>query len=124
MNEKQKLLSQLPSVDEILKSGQGTAWLTTHPRRFVLQAIREALDARRRDILNGLSPDFSGEVMNDEIECAIGKLSSYSLVTVIHATGIVIQTNLGRSLLSDRALENIIRVSESYSNLEYDLEKG
>lgn len=124
MNEKQKLLSQLPSVDEILKSEQGTAWLNTHPRRFVLQAIREALDARRRDILNGLSPDFSGEGMTVEIECAIGKLSSYSLIPVINATGIVIHTNLGRSLLSDRALENIIRVSESYSNLEYELEKG
>jgi L-seryl-tRNA(Ser) seleniumtransferase len=124
MNEKQKLLSQLPSVDELLKSEQGTAWLAAYPRRFVLQGIREALDERRRDILKGLSPDFSGEVLNADIECAISRLSSYSLIPLINATGIVIHTNLGRSILSNKALENIIRVSESYSNLEYDLEKG
>jgi L-seryl-tRNA(Ser) seleniumtransferase len=59
-----------------------------------------------------------------DIEHIIACLSSFSLKPLINATGVVIHTNLGRSTLSERVLENIRRVSESYSNLEYDIEKG
>jgi L-seryl-tRNA(Ser) seleniumtransferase len=124
MNEKQNLLSNLPSVDEILKSKQGLEWLKAHPRRYVLQAIRETIDSRRKEIIEGLPVDFSEEVMIANIENIIEKLSSYSLRPLINATGVVIHTNLGRSILSERVIENIRRVSESYSNLEYDIEEG
>jgi len=124
MNEKQKLLSQLPSVDEILKSGEGMKWLETYPRRYVLNAIRHALDARRREILAGLATGLSVELMAAEIRRNIEKLSSYSLIPLVNATGVVIHTNLGRSVLSEKALENIRRVSGSYSNLEYDIGMG
>lgn len=124
MNEKQKLLSILPSVDEILKSKQGMEWLSTYPRRYVLQAIRETIDSRRKEIIGGIDIDFSEEVMLADIENMTEKLSSYSLRALINATGVVIHTNLGRSILSKRALENIKQVSESYSNLEYDIKEG
>jgi L-seryl-tRNA(Ser) seleniumtransferase len=124
MNEKQKLLSDLPSVDEILKSEQGLVWLDTYPRRYVLQGIRDGIDRRRKEILEGLSAGLSDEVMMDDIGDTIRRLSAYSLIPLINATGVVIHTNLGRSVLSERALENIRRVSESYSNLEYDIGKG
>jgi L-seryl-tRNA(Ser) seleniumtransferase len=124
MNEKQKLLSKLPSVDELLKSGRGVDWLQSYPRRYVLQAIRETIDLKRKEIIDGLAVDLSNEVMSGEIERIIEKISSYSLEPLINATGVVIHTNLGRSILSQRVLDNIRRVSESYSNLEYDIEKG
>jgi len=124
MNEKQKLLADLPSVDEILKGEQGLAWLDNYPRRYVLQGIREGIDRRRKEILEGLSAGLPDEVMMDEIEDIIRKLSAYSLIPLINATGVVIHTNLGRSVLSKRALENIRRISESFSNLEYDIAKG
>jgi L-seryl-tRNA(Ser) seleniumtransferase len=124
MNEKQKLLADLPSVDEILKSEQGLEWLDNYPRRYVLQGIREGIDRRRKEILEGFSAGISDEVMTDGIEDIIRRLSAHSLIPLINATGVVIHTNLGRSVLSERALENIRRVSESYSNLEYDIAKG
>jgi L-seryl-tRNA(Ser) seleniumtransferase len=124
MNEKQKMLSGLPSVDEILKGGQGMEWLNKYPRRYVLQAVREAIDLKRKEIIEGLPVDLSEEKMATEIRCIIKKLSSFSLRPLINATGVVIHTNLGRSILSERVLENIKRVSESYSNLEYDIEQG
>ncbi len=124
MKEKQKLLSGLPSVDEILKGGQGMEWLNTYPRRYVLQAVREAIDLRRKEIIDGFTSDLSEERMMSDIGHIIEKLSSFSLKPLINATGVVIHTNLGRSTLSERVLENIRRVSESYSNLEYDIEKG
>ncbi len=124
MDEKQKLLSNLPSVDELLKSRRGAEWLNTYQRRYVIQAIRDGIDRRRREILEGLSTDLSEDIMMADIERIIQRLSSYSLKPLINATGVVIHTNLGRSILSERALENIRRVSESYSNLEYDIDKG
>jgi len=124
MNEKQKLLSHLPSVDKILKSEQGVQWLKTYPRGYVLQAIREVIDLKRRDIIEALNPDLSEELMIAEIESKLEKLTSYSLRPLINATGVVIHTNLGRSILSEKALENITRISGSYSNLEYDVEEG
>src|SRR4030042_2268012 len=124
MNEKQKLLSTLPSVDEILKSRQSMEWLNTYPRRYVLKAIREAIDLRRKEIIEGFDTDLSEEVMMADIENIIERLSSYSLIPLINATGVVIHPNLGRSILSKKALENIKQVSESYSNLEYNIEEG
>jgi L-seryl-tRNA(Ser) seleniumtransferase len=124
MDEKQQLLSRLPSVDEILKSTPGTKLLHTYPRRFVLQGIRQGIDQKRREILAGHSTDLSEEVLVADIEHIIACLSAFSLKPLINATGVVIHTNLGRSTLSDRVLENIRRVSESYSNLEYDIEQG
>jgi len=124
MHEKQQLLSQLPSVDEILKSPRGAGLTHSYPRRFVLQGIRQGIDHKRREILAGSPSEFSEDALMADIEHIVASLSALSLVPVINATGVVIHTNLGRSTLSDRVLENIRQVSASYSNLEYDIAQG
>ena len=45
-----------------------------------------------------------------------------SLQSVINGTGVVLHTNLGRSLLSPEIKEYLNRIMFSYSNLEYDLQ--
>ncbi|MCX5717084.1 MAG: L-seryl-tRNA(Sec) selenium transferase [Nitrospirae bacterium] len=124
MSEKQKLLKELPSVDEILKSNDGVKWCRTYPRKYVLQAIRDVIDMRRKEILELSSSDVSIEEISGDIEMKIEKLSAFSLQPVINATGIVIHTNLGRSVLSEKILDNVRKIAESYSNLEYNLEAG
>jgi len=124
MNEKQTLLSQLPSVDEILKSSNGIEWLHTYPRRHVIHAIRDIIGSRRQGIMDGVTVAFSKESMVEDIEAAIRGFSSKSLGPLINATGVVIHTNLGRSVLCERAVENITVVSENYTNLEYNLTEG
>ncbi|MDI6801686.1 MAG: L-seryl-tRNA(Sec) selenium transferase [Thermodesulfovibrionales bacterium] len=121
---KQKLLSSLPSVDEILKSGKGLVWQEAYPRRYVLQAIREIIEHTRQLILKDEIKEISMEGLLPEIQIKIEKLSSFSLRPVINATGIVMHTNLGRSVLSEEILENVKKVACGYSNLEYDIEKG
>lgn len=124
MHEKQELLANLPSVDEILKSQKGLEWLSRYPRKFVIRGIREAIDSRRKSIIENISSDLSLEELYKEIIKRIDFLSSYSLKHLINATGVVIHTNLGRSILSEKIIDNILKVSSGYSNLEYDIEKG
>lgn len=124
MNIKQQYLSQLPSVDECLKSDEGKRWLISYPRRIVLRSIRETLDEKRKEILKGLAPDISVDAISCEIESRIKAFSSYRLIPLINATGVIVHTNLGRSVLSERAVENVISVARNYSNLEYDLRQG
>jgi len=52
------------------------------------------------------------------------RMSRPSLRPVINATGVIVHTNLGRSILSERALRKFRPLSGGYSNLEYDLDLG
>jgi len=124
MQKKQKMLSTIPSVDEFLKSPYGLKWLDAYPRRSVLKAVRMVLDAKRKEILSGVAPDVSMDILAGDIEETIRQLSSYRLKPVINATGVVIHTNLGRSILSDKAIEHVMTTVRSYSNLEYEIAKG
>lgn len=125
MKTKQRLLSEIPSVDEFLKSPYGEKWLKSYPRKIVLRAIRKVLEIKRKEILNnGLSGELSIDTIPPDIEQAIKELTTYKLKPLINATGVVIHTNLGRAILSDKAIENIRNVAGGYSNLEYELSQG
>ena len=128
-----ELLKQLPSVDEILKENRTKQWLGSTPRVLVLEAIRTAIDARRKAILQaadaktGRTIDdalFSIDGVLNHAEIILKELSEPSLKPVINATGVIVHTNLGRSILSEKAIQRVIEVSRSYSNLEYDLPAG
>ena len=47
-----------------------------------------------------------------------------SLQPVINATGVVLHTNLGRSLLSEEVKETLWAVASEYSTLEMDVHTG
>ncbi|MBL7031999.1 MAG: L-seryl-tRNA(Sec) selenium transferase [Nitrospira sp.] len=117
-------LANLPSVDEYLKCQYGRNWLKSYNRKTVLRAIRETIDAKRKEILDGNDPEVSLDALSGDIESSIKRLSAYKLKPLINATGVVIHTNLGRSALSDKALENMTAIAAGYSNLEYEIAKG
>jgi L-seryl-tRNA(Ser) seleniumtransferase len=122
-----ELLKQLPSVDELLKENRTREWLHAYPRVLVLEAIRTAIDRRRTAILQATDKTHQPPALSmllDDAEAVVQELSEPSLQPVINATGVVIHTNLGRSILSERALRRVVEVSRSYSNLEYDLAEG
>ncbi|HXX80118.1 MAG TPA: L-seryl-tRNA(Sec) selenium transferase [Thermodesulfovibrionales bacterium] len=119
-----ELLSSLPSVDEALKSEYGREWLRKYPRRYVLDAIREAIALRRKEILEGTAKEVSLESMTAGISLNIQRLATPGLRPLINATGIVVHTNLGRSVLSERIMEKVSSVATGYSTLEYDLASG
>ncbi|MBI5102678.1 MAG: L-seryl-tRNA(Sec) selenium transferase [Nitrospirae bacterium] len=123
-SEKHSELSGLPSVDELLKTPEGTGWLAEFPRRLVLQSIRDTLASKRTRLLAGNPADITRDGIVGEIRSLIAKNASFSLKPLINATGIVLHTNLGRAVLSEKALENVVRAGRSFTNLEYDLEAG
>jgi L-seryl-tRNA(Ser) seleniumtransferase len=126
--EKQALLRRLPGVDYVLELWDKNHKGTVIPRPVVVQAIRNTIDNLRARIL-------SEDEMVDEtlladpelllnIERAAAKSMGFNLKRVVNATGVVIHTNLGRSLLSPKIAEHVADISSRYSNLEFDLEKG
>ena len=126
---KRELFTQLPSVDEMLNNKQIINGLKDYPRNIVTESIREAIEEKRQAIVGLREEDFKNfEISIDNIiNSVLNKCNlkySLSLKKVINATGTVIHTNLGRSLLSDSIKDDLWEAASRYSNLEYDLDKG
>ena len=118
---KNELLRNLPAVDAVLREPAARTLISDHGRSSVTVAVQDALAEVRQSILNGKTPAGSP---NSLLETAARLLSGRGLKRVVNATGVVLHTNLGRSVLSERAVEAVVQAAEGYSNLEYDLASG
>lgn len=119
-----ELLRRLPKIDELLKKDLVIEKAKDTSRVLVIESLRETIDKFRSDILSGTISDFTEEDILNYFSCLVGEKSLPKLRKVINATGVIIHTNLGRSLLSKEAVENVVKVAENYNNLEYNLENG
>jgi L-seryl-tRNA(Ser) seleniumtransferase len=119
-----ELLRSLPKIDELLQEGEIKEQLSSNIRVLVLDSLRETIEFYRSGILNNEIESFTKQQVITSSIKLINKKNSPKLKKVINATGIVVHTNLGRSLLSKNAIEKVINVSTNYNNLEYDIEKG
>jgi L-seryl-tRNA(Ser) seleniumtransferase len=122
------LYRKLPSVDEVVhRPSQGSLIsqegliAVTDAARTVLTSLRDEIGAGRLDE-NGVELALSG--LDHAVERRVHQALSFSLRTVINATGVILHTNLGRAPLAASALENIRVTAAGYSNLELDLEAG
>jgi L-seryl-tRNA(Ser) seleniumtransferase len=125
-NQAREFLRQIPGVDAVLEMEALQDALSRHPRKVVLDAIREELDETRKRILQA-PESFSGidpGKLAQSIEVRADRIAAFTLRQVVNATGIVVHTNLGRSILSEEAVERLRNVCGCYSNLEYDLRAG
>jgi L-seryl-tRNA(Ser) seleniumtransferase len=124
----QDLLSRLPAVDELLRHPHIAEALGKFPRTLVVRAVRNVLDRIRRSIMGDQAAGLRGlpdqARLVQEILAEIVGLAAHTLQRVINGTGIIVHTNLGRSLLCREALERLHLMASGYSNLEYDLEAG
>jgi L-seryl-tRNA(Ser) seleniumtransferase len=119
-----ELLRGLPKIDELLKEESIKEILESNSRVLVLDSLRETIEFYRSAILNSEIESFTKQQIITYSIKLLNKKNSPKLKKVINATGIVVHTNLGRSLLSKSAIEQVINVSGNYNNLEYDIEKG
>lgn len=125
MDNKQSLLRGIPKIDELLLDEQLIFFMETTPRAVVVDAAREIIDGLRKEILAGERESIPGkEELVSEICGRISGKKKHNLRTLVNATGVVLHTNLGRSNLCKTAVESVLSVADSYSNLEYDVKKG
>jgi L-seryl-tRNA(Ser) seleniumtransferase len=104
----------LPSVDAVLRAGRPSA---SERERFTRTA-REVLARARAARASGDAATFAAETRE-----ALAERERLTLRSVLNATGVVLQTNLGRAPLSARALAAIAAAAGAVS-VEYDLVSG
>jgi L-seryl-tRNA(Ser) seleniumtransferase len=115
----------LPSVDQALQRPEVQALAGVHGRAAVVTALRSALEAlRERAAAGGPALDAAAASLARDVASRLEAGARPSLVRVLNATGVVVHTNLGRAPLSPAAATRVAEIAASYSNLEYDLERG
>ncbi|MBW2174273.1 MAG: L-seryl-tRNA(Sec) selenium transferase, partial [Deltaproteobacteria bacterium] len=126
--KQQSLLRKLPGVDHVLEVWDKKQPSEDVPRTVLVRSIRTTLDQLRTRILAGDETldetTFDDDQLMQLISQAADKSMEFNLKRVINATGVVVHTNLGRSLLPESVAQHVAEISSRYSNLEFDLEKG
>ena len=114
------LLKSIPKVDKFVKNTTFEGCSS----KLITKISKEVIEELRNNILE----KKVNEINEDELVNIV--LSKYherlkpSLQKVINATGIIVHTNLGRSLLDKNTITNAIEIASSYNTLEYDINKG
>lgn len=114
------LLKSIPKVDKFVSNdefkGLSKTLISTISKK-VLQNLRESI------LNNEVENIYNNDLINKVIK-EYEDITKPSLQKVINATGVIVHTNLGRSLINEEAFNKAKDVATSYNNLEYDLQKG
>jgi L-seryl-tRNA(Ser) seleniumtransferase len=111
---------EIPSIDALLKDEQ----LKEYPHKLAKEALEQAVEKLREELARGIS--YEQSLTNVLMEEAINMMKGtrQNLKQVINATGIILNTNLGRAPLPEDAIDAIENISSGYSNLEIELATG
>ncbi|NCD24642.1 MAG: L-seryl-tRNA(Sec) selenium transferase, partial [Deltaproteobacteria bacterium] len=89
--------------------------------------VAEFLDLCREEIRAGVladESDLAHSKLATRLTAYVRNRSRPHFRRVVNATGVVIHTNLGRSILAEDAVAAVLRGCRHYSNLEMDLRTG
>jgi len=123
----QNLFRLLPAVDAVLADLAALPDLAGAPRPLVHDAVTDFLDGLRADIKAGRITDpaqLAPEALSGQCARFAAAACRPHFRRVVNATGVVVHTNLGRSLLADAAIDAAAAACRRYSNLEFDLAAG
>jgi L-seryl-tRNA(Ser) seleniumtransferase len=124
MTDKKQLLCALPKIDECLAGLADRTKLL--PARLVKLAVQHCIDSERQRILADDTDCvlLSRDQWDERLLAAIACKNQMNLRRVINGTGVVIHTNLGRSVLSAPMVNALQQAGAYYTNLEFDLNTG
>ncbi len=114
--------ADLPSVDRLLQDVRLASLADRLGRSCVVNGVRAVLDEGRADLAAGRKLDIAE--IPDSVVAHIASMAELSLRPVLNLTGTVIHTNLGRSSLSEAAINAMTLAARQPVNLEYSLEAG
>ncbi|MFA7083854.1 MAG: L-seryl-tRNA(Sec) selenium transferase [Arcobacteraceae bacterium] len=114
------LLKTIPKVDKFIqhKAFEGLS------NKLIASLCKEVLNALRENILKYHITSVEEESLVQEVLQKYNTVIKPSLQTVINATGVIVHTNLGRSLIDEKLFNKVKNIVTHYNNLEYDLQKG
>ena len=110
---------KLPKIDKIANAQEFQNCL----RPQIIKIAQELIEEARREALQGGTVANESEIIA-RIKSRYEKFQNLSLKPLINATGVVLHTNLGRSVIGAEILARAQKIITSYSNLEYDLSEG
>ncbi len=122
-----ELFRLLPSVDAVLLRVTEQECFAHVPRPLLKDLINLFLDQLRADIRSGriaAPEDLQWPALTPSLHAFLQRASRPHFRRVLNATGVVVHTNLGRSLLSRQAVEAVTEACARYSNLEFSLATG
>jgi L-seryl-tRNA(Ser) seleniumtransferase len=123
--DKQELLRGIPSVEKVLEVREIVDLGRELPRWAITEASRGVLGTVRASISSGAVTAMPGMDSIVYHVCSMARhLARRGIRRVFNATGVIIHTNLGRAMLSERAMDAVREVATSYSSLEFDIEMG
>jgi len=125
MEKKNALLKTLPKIDDSIAMLRHEITEDV-PSSLIRKIVRKSVEQQRCSILAN-ADGYRSLSQSEWKELFLRELAEErktNLRRVINGTGIVIHTNLGRSLLPPEAMEQLVQCSRHYSNLEFDLKSG
>ncbi len=124
-------LRKLPPVHELQKDERFENILSSFAitKDQLTAFIQQEINDIRKKVLDGQLTEelFNGDMENvifRKVEKRSAQWTKDRLTRVINGTGTVLHTNLGRSRLSEKAVQQVADVARNYSNLEYQVEEG
>ena len=120
----QSIMRKIPSMDKLLALPWVAAFEEKLGRETVKILLTDLLAEQRAKILKDAETAFDFETIAADAKKLLESRAEPTIRPVVNATGVVLHTNLGRSLLAKEALEAVERTASSFSTLEYSLEAG
>jgi L-seryl-tRNA(Ser) seleniumtransferase len=124
--QRRLLLKTLPAVGRLLESRPFRRLQRCHGRDLVTHLLRGVLADWRETIRSGagdrrsIRPAAIAAAVTARADALLGPRPRL----VVNATGVVVHTNLGRSLLSMDAAHAVADAASYYVDLEYDVQRG
>jgi L-seryl-tRNA(Ser) seleniumtransferase len=109
----------IPSVSRLIEEKEIKLLIQRYSRESTINAIRTALGTIRK---RGKGKDLDAIIQS--VKSMLAEYSRIGFKRVINATGTLVHTNLGRSVLSQDILSTICNRLKGYSDLEFDIKTG
>lgn len=114
-----KTLRDIPKIDKFLNHK-----LFPSQNALLTSISQKRIAKLREDMLAKKIEDFDEDILVQEVLKAYTQSFESSLKPLINATGVILHTNMGRSVISKEVLNKASKVICGYSNLEYNQEAG
>ncbi len=123
----QNLLRHIPKVDDCISAVREDPDFDNSPVLLIKKGVRTVLEKKRQLLLSGSKIEAEGlslPALLPLIKNEIISLEQFQFRRVINGTGVIIHTNLGRSVLPESTMDMLHQAGGRYSNLEFDLTTG